>query len=385
MDICGRLQAKLGRADESRVIGLRGFLLAALLALAPAARTASEAPAELFQPAVEAVAGLRSLDGGLVRVRSERAAFASERLASGKVRLNLFADVRPVVSLEAMGASGAARAWRGAAGGDEVVLSLVEGRLSGSVRTVDGRFFQIVAVERGTSEIREVSYQRMFLGDDAVAADLPPASALEPEPAEQAGVATLDVLVAATPAAAAARGGLAGLRDLAHLAVAETNAGWARSGAALQLSLAGVEVVDLGPGEGASGGFLSAVTGHAGLQALRDQHGADLVSVWLHGPGANGGVIGLAWILQGQGAGFASRAYSVVEQNFAAGPGFGFAHEIGHNLGCAHDRYNSGCPVAFPFSHGYQDPQGGFHTMMAYANGCGACSGITCGPTRMSA
>lgn len=286
----------------------------------------------------------------------------------GEITLNLFEDVAPKLRLGRISTTNGAEAWAG--GG--VALSRVDGRLSGTARLEDGRFFVIRALAAGVSEVREVVDRRFHLGDDAVPAPSAAVAALEEEPPAHAS--TIDVLVAATPAAVAAAGGGAAIADKAYLAVAEANAGFAQSGAAVQLQLAGVEQVDLGPGESASGGFLNTATEHAGLRALRDRHGADVVSVWLEGPAANGGFIGLAWILQGQGAAFASNAYSVVEQNFVNGPAYGFAHELGHNLGCNHDRRHAGTPGAFPFSYGYQDPQGGFHTMMAYANGCAACT-----------
>jgi hypothetical protein len=51
------------------------------------------------------------------------------------------------------------------------------------------------------------------------------------------------------------------------------------------------------------------------------------------------------------------------------------AHEIGHNLGCAHDRANASSPGRYYNSYGYQQPAGAFRTVMAY-NCTGGCPEI---------
>jgi hypothetical protein len=43
-----------------------------------------------------------------------------------------------------------------------------------------------------------------------------------------------------------------------------------------------------------------------------------------------------------------------------------FAHEVGHNYGCEHDRLNAN--PGKPFQYGWQDPEAQFRTIMAY--GC---------------
>jgi len=52
------------------------------------------------------------------------------------------------------------------------------------------------------------------------------------------------------------------------------------------------------------------------------------------------------------------------------------AHEVGHNLGLAHDKENdttTAATRAFSFSRGYRDPRAGFHTVMSYSRGCPEC------------
>ena len=247
-----------------------------------------------------------------------------------------------------------------------VFLSLADGALSGGIR-VDDRFFRLRPAGAGGVRIEEVTKTpRWYFGDDAVPA--PPVAAVGPEkeasgpiPVAQGGVSEITILVAYTANGLQAAGGPAGGTSLAQLGVATANSGFSQSGVAARLSLAGVVQIDAGGGESASTAFLSRMTTSTPeLGALRDAYGADLVSVWINGPAANGGVVGTAWILKGQGSGFAPYAYSIVETNWVDGPGYAFAHEVGHNLGCDHDLNNTNSTGQFPFSRGYQDPQGGF-------------------------
>jgi hypothetical protein len=72
-----------------------------------------------------------------------------------------------------------------------------------------------------------------------------------------------------------------------------------------------------------------------------------------------------------------SRAYALVHDGFKTdGSGyhcsdFTYAHELGHNMGCHHDRDNASAG-RFPYSFGRQAPSGTFRTVMAYYTGCGS-------------
>ena len=114
---------------------------------------------------------------------------------------------------------------------------------------------------------------------------------------------------------------------------------------------------------------LSALTANtgvfAGVEDLRTQYGADQVTLLRTFTGA---YCGLAWLYNGS----AAYAYAVVRDG-----SYGsyycsettYAHEIGHNLGCAHDRDNAGTQGWFSYSYGYQF-QGlsgaWYRTIMAY-------------------
>ena len=70
--------------------------------------------------------------------------------------------------------------------------------------------------------------------------------------------------------------------------------------------------------------------------------------------------------------GFASYAYSVVDQSCAASY-LSLAHEMGHNMGLNHDPANSSGTPSYTYAYGYQQPSGLFRTVMAYPCPSGSC------------
>ncbi len=103
-----------------------------------------------------------------------------------------------------------------------------------------------------------------------------------------------------------------------------------------------------------------------GVEALRTTHGADQVVLLRQYVDE---ACGLAWLLSGNSPQY---AYAVVHDGSKTdGSGWycsdlTYTHEVGHNLGCAHDRDNSNNSGRFNYSYGYQAPDESFRTVMAY-------------------
>ena len=123
----------------------------------------------------------------------------------------------------------------------------------------------------------------------------------------------------------------------------------------------------------------------ADVRAMRDTVRADVVSLWVEGALAPGtsGTVGIAWVMSSsyldQMQLFASTAFSVVARTYGTGPGYAFAHEVGHNLGANHDHQtdaNLAFTPLYPFAFDYVAPGNAFRTVMAYSSACGFCPAI---------
>lgn len=173
----------------------------------------------------------------------------------------------------------------------------------------------------------------------------------------------IDILVVYTADARAAAGGTAAMELAIDMAIVDANAAFDRSGIDTSLRLVHTEEVSYvetgdwqidGPRLiHQNDGFLDIV------HPLRNQHGADCVSLIVNT--LNAGGIGYFPNLSPGGAD--SSGFSIVRRdNIAVGT---LAHEIGHNLFCAHDRPNAlDLPFA-DYSYGFVEPGGAWQTIMA--------------------
>ena len=185
---------------------------------------------------------------------------------------------------------------------------------------------------------------------------------------------TIDVAVVHTPAArAAAPGGTAAIAAFVDLLIAETNQAWAASGVRHRAALVGlseVQYTETGDSEVDLDRLADPSDGHMdAAHALRDQVGADLVHLIVDADKADvGGIARLGG------------AFSLTTH---LGDGRTFAHELGHNLGLQHDRYqirhHEGGVRAHP-GYGYVNqralategvaPSRRWRTVMSYGTQC---------------
>ena len=170
--------------------------------------------------------------------------------------------------------------------------------------------------------------------------------------------ATIDVMVVYSNQTATAAG--SGIGAQIQHAVDTANTVYANSGITTRLRL--VQYTQVSYNE--SGDYptdLNWLSTNAGVGALRNTYGADLVSMFVE----SSQYCGYGWI--GPGVGY---AFTVVNRGCSSG-NYSFPHEIGHNFGARHDTYVDSSTSPYAYGHGWVDCVEAWRDVMAYPTQCG--------------
>lgn len=338
----------------------------------------------LFQPLTSpapALASAASIQARQGVIRSRFVAIRTNTLSSStvSVKLNLFDDsvVTAVQDrLEQVAALPGSYTWIGHVSGkpySDVVLTVTEdGIVAGHVHTGDA-LYEVSYAGNNVHSILQLD--QSAVKDEHAHAHLPtaPNTPNAMQPMADSG-SLIDVLVLYTTAARTAAGSVSAIQAQIASAVASANQAYVNSQINQRIRLvymgeiayteSGNQGTDLNRLTSSNDGYLDLA------QKLRNMYRADIVSL-ITATNSNSGI---AWQMDSMNHWFESYAYNVVGRNALAYPVL--AHEMGHNMGDAHDTNNScganrsGCPGAFPYSYGYQEPSGAFRDIMAYPNGC---------------
>ena len=293
------------------------------------------------------------------------------------------ADEQVVELTRSEGPSARSTVWKGGDENRSVTLVIRRGtvrqgdrvlrqtRAAGTIRTADGRTYDIRGVTEDLILLRQFDSRQAPRELEPIVPDVP----LEPVPDVEQDVsmrATREFAVAVfyTDAAEQAAGGSVAIRARIDDAVVETNEAYTDSGITARIRL--VHVAETMDNE--SGGFSGMLRrlqnvsdgGMDEIHGLRDRHRADLVVLLC----ADSAYCGLAYRMATESADFDDWAFSVVNHNCAVGY-FSFGHELGHNMGCCHDRANPCDRLIYPYAYGWHFDVSGREqrTIMAYAPG----------------
>lgn len=373
---------------------LRAFVALTLLALAALfapSSTAGELPA-LFDDAPVVGADLSKLGkpaappkgfkrARLAKLNPQLLAGGGSPLRQGapvagdapNLSLNLFADKQlPVVITKTEFKGEGEFVAQGVIAGKEnsVVLLAVNGDvMAGTVSAPGESMVKITYAGDGLHQVGEIA-----------ADELPPCGTQEVVPpnigngdvvpATAGDAVVVDVMVIYTTAAKTGAGGQAAIEAQIDLAIAEANACYSNSAVSLQLNLvyrgevtyteSGSASTDLGRVQSGAGQLSS-------IPTLRDTYGADVVTLVTESMAT---YAGLGYVMAPVSSGFAPYAYNVIKREYFTGS-YVFPHEVGHNMGCMHDRENASGQGAFDYSYGYRFDVSGttYRTVMAYAPG----------------
>ena len=332
----------------------------------------------------EATPTARALPGRVVRIdTTQLAAIRADlevRGTSPEVLLNLFDGTVHAAVFERIEATSVGYSLTGRLRGVRfgTVTLVVDGDLvAGAVRTPT-KTYVIRSVGVGVHRVQEVG-PAVLTGDDVVESPMfrtrPGLRELRQssDAAADSG-AEIDVMVFYTRDARIALGGARRTRAQIDLAVAETNAAYESGGVVQRIRLVRAvetayaetdnELVDFGRFHVDGDGHMDEV------HALRDAYAADLLVLVVKCCGG--------WALGGPYDPASGFSLSSLSGGYWLDARV-FAHELGHNMGLAHDRYVNPGNWPFPYSHGYVN-QAAFdaaapddacwHTIMAYSYQC---------------
>jgi len=244
----------------------------------------------------------------------------------------------------------------------KVNFAVVDKSISGSI-FLDNQVFEIVSLDNNRVRVIQLDLDNYEACDGGIPV------VTQNKTKSITGTSTqMDVLIVYSNDTLAAIGSIASVESLAQASIDNMNTSLADS----QL-LSGVDSINvvaiIGVDRDESGDSnteLNWLRGDANVLSLRNQYGADLVSMISATTGC-----GIGYVMRNPGPGFSEFAFQVTKYTCAVG-NLTMAHEFGHNLGLEHNPENSSTwpnNGSYPYSYAqYHD--GAYRTVMSYSAPC---------------
>lgn len=319
------------------------ILMGISVAIAQPSSALADELQNLFVNANEREEALASTEPSIVRARAVRVNFdliappPSRR--RGELRLNLFDDRSFVAVFERSEVrSPRSYTWYGRLANEEYssfILVVEQGVMAANIRVSEKGVYQIGFLGNGVHVIREIDESRFppcgVEDTEVMGPQEAPVPCGGPNNTCVDDGSQIDVLVVYTPAARAGAGGTAAINASIQLAVDTANTVFTNSLINTQLNL--VLAAEIDYDESAPSPQSALIDPNDGVMdevhALRDLVHADLVNLIVEDLGGSAGVgQQMSYVQPVENYGFTTvrRIFLVV-----------FTHEIGHNLGCAHE------------------------------------------------
>lgn len=305
------------------------------------------------------------------------------------IELELFPDVVLTAVFERFETISGSATWVGGLAGlpvSSVTLAYRDGLLTADVNTGRASYrVRPVAADASSGDdagrplhiVEEIDQARLPSGTDVVSAQLNDISRQDSPAAPADSGDVIDVMVVFTATAQAYWGGPVGIGNSIALAFAGSNSAYAKSGVTQRIRLVHSALVPYAETATKNWGathlnnlYLGAGS-LAGVSALRDAYGADLVAL-IYGGASD--VCGIAHLSTD---GFKSDPTLGVSAIWAPClPSTTFPHELGHNMGLLHDWYADGGTAGvaatwpMPFARGHVDLANRWRTIMSYVDVC---------------
>ena len=308
--------------------------------------------------------------GGRIK-RSQRALGNAAALQNMMLNINLFPDRKIVAIRDREDRRNASSSvWVGRIIGEpfsRVTITNNGGVIAGTIEMV--RYGGSEVYEIAPTAAGDYSVSQVQMAGDVCPVVVPVGQQPGTNPPPVAGdgsTATIDLLVAYTPASRTLYG-KAGIEAMIQSAVADANTAYQNSMLNVALNLkamvetnyteTGLITDALGRLQSSSDGFMDE------LHALRETHAADVVTL----VGEDSDSAGVGYVMTAPSTSFAPYAFNVVYSGALSG--LTLPHEIGHHMGCQHNRENASSQGAFPYAYGMRNCTtngSGFRTVMSY-------------------